>query len=342
MTAITGMVDATHASVPDVPDTVVKVALYVTGTPDVQCTTADRDKFRHSAVVTIDQSPDGAWFGAGRADVFDVEPRAGTDAAAEAKAARRQASVSAVKQRQAGGFDSTIYVDQSSLPDLRARLAADKDVRLNKVAFWVADWSLNEHEAADQLGNDIVAIQWASPLSNPDTLVPGSHLTLAQANVDLSVTLASWYPRPDVKPAPVPRVKHHRVRKVVKRARRTVKKQPVKTATGTAGALIAAVELVFKHIGIHLTATEAHSIVTAIPAIAALISALAARPVVHSVIQGALMTVGAAAATFGAGATPAQTATYLPLASVILGYLTAHDVTPVAKEIQPAAEPAAG
>jgi hypothetical protein len=61
----------------------------------------------------------------------------------------------------------------------------------------VADWSLSEAEAAKILTTSgdypVVAVQWASPTSNPNTLVPGSHLTLSEANVDLSITVASWF-----------------------------------------------------------------------------------------------------------------------------------------------------
>lgn len=42
-------------------------------------------------------------------------------------------------------------------------------------------------------GHKIVAVQWASPSSNPDTPLPRSSLTLRQANCDLSVTLDYWH-----------------------------------------------------------------------------------------------------------------------------------------------------
>jgi hypothetical protein len=65
------------------------------------------------------------------------------------------------------------------------------------VDLWVANWSLSEAEAARLLTTSgdypVVAVQWASPTSNPNTPVPGSTRTLAEANVDLSVTVASWF-----------------------------------------------------------------------------------------------------------------------------------------------------
>ena len=40
------------------------------------------------------------------------------------------------------------------------------------------------------------AVHWASPTSNPGTIVPGGTLTLAQAQVDLSVAEDAWHPAP--------------------------------------------------------------------------------------------------------------------------------------------------
>ena len=38
-----------------------------------------------------------------------------------------------------------------------------------------------------------MAVQWASPTSNPNTIVPGGTQTLADANIDISVTIPSWF-----------------------------------------------------------------------------------------------------------------------------------------------------
>ena len=89
---------------------------------------------------------------------------------------------------------STVYVDQADLAGVQAAVAT---ADLTRVQYWLADWSLNEAEAEARLqpnlDGGIVAVQWASPSSNPRTLVPGSSLTLAEANVDLSVTVYGWY-----------------------------------------------------------------------------------------------------------------------------------------------------
>jgi hypothetical protein len=52
-----------------------------------------------------------------------------------------------------------------------------------------------------------VGVQWASPSSNPNTVLPGpSGKTLREANVDLSVVDAGWVPSGMGKaPAPAPK-----------------------------------------------------------------------------------------------------------------------------------------
>jgi hypothetical protein len=66
------------------------------------------------------------------------------------------------------------------------------------VRLWLADWSLSRAQADNLLGtrlhgHKVVAVQWASPSSNPNTPLPRSSLTLRQANCDLSVTLDYWH-----------------------------------------------------------------------------------------------------------------------------------------------------
>jgi hypothetical protein len=94
------------------------------------------------------------------------------------------------KEREAKGWYSFIYISQANLSAVEEAVSK---AGLKKVQYWVANWNLSEAEATAQLGGDIVAIQWASPSSNPTTLMPGSDKTLADANVDLSVTIPSWF-----------------------------------------------------------------------------------------------------------------------------------------------------
>jgi hypothetical protein len=87
-------------------------------------------------------------------------------------------------QRSSGEHGRSGTVSTRAIPAWSAR----------HVRLWLADWSLSRAQAARLLGtrldgHKIVAVQWASPASNPDTPLPRSSLTLEQANCDLSVTL---------------------------------------------------------------------------------------------------------------------------------------------------------
>ncbi len=72
--------------------------------------------------------------------------------------------------------------------------------------FWVANWNLSEAQALDYLAvhHDVVAVQWASPTSNPNMVVPGSNgQTIKGLNVDLSVGRKDfWLPAPHPVPKP--------------------------------------------------------------------------------------------------------------------------------------------
>jgi hypothetical protein len=130
-------------------------------------------------VVRIDQANNTGM--ARNARVKDVESRAGTIADA----------VTIAKARHSAGLPFTIYIQDSNLAACRTAMTT-AGVPNHYVTYWVANWNLTEAEAEARLGGDIVAVQWASPSSNPRTPLPGSSLTLAQANADLSITLRSW------------------------------------------------------------------------------------------------------------------------------------------------------
>lgn len=72
---------------------------------------------------------------------------------------------------------------------------AECDAAMHRAGFsdqlyWVANWGDNQSSAASKLGGRVVGRQWAAPDSNPNTILPGTNLTLKQANADLSV----WTP----------------------------------------------------------------------------------------------------------------------------------------------------
>jgi hypothetical protein len=175
------MIDAMHYFADRIPQGTPVVAGYATGSPEVQWTAQDWDRFPDSGHLRIDQSPALAAWAAGEADVADVEQDAGTLAAA----------LAGVQARKERGWLSWIYASLGQLPGIRQAVAAAG--LAGSVQYWVADWSLDEAEAAAALTGDVVAIQWASPASNPATVVPGGSQTLSEANVDLSVTIPGWF-----------------------------------------------------------------------------------------------------------------------------------------------------
>jgi len=194
MTATEVMIDAIRVNAHNIPSGTPKVAGYVTGTGVVPWTAAQWDLFPRSAKVRIDQSPSLAVFAAGHADVADVESLAGTVGS----------FVNAVRDRIAAGVRwSTIYGTDSTLAAAASELAAagPHGWYYGHVDCWLANWDLNEAEAAALIGQLVHgltcrAVQWASPTSNPGTIVPGGKLNLTQAQVDLSVAEATWHPAP--------------------------------------------------------------------------------------------------------------------------------------------------
>jgi hypothetical protein len=182
--ATTIMIDTIHADVGNIPVSTPKVAGYITGTADIRWTTADWDRFPNSGKVRINQDGSTDVSEAGIANVADYEAGAFTEAQV----------LEWVKLRKHSDLACAIYVAASSRAALTSAL---KEAGHTGVDLWVADWSLSEAEAAELLTTSgdypVVAVQWASPASNPNTLVPGGSKTLAEANVDLSITVASWF-----------------------------------------------------------------------------------------------------------------------------------------------------
>lgn len=179
-------VDTIHANVGKLPGNLIAVMGYDTGTPDIAWTAEDWARFPLAGKVIVDQSPDLAQFAAGKANVADVERGAATV----------ESFIAAARQREAMKLDSTIYI---SLDPLRDAIGQMIRAGLNThVRYFVADYGFSMNEAIDYLHTHPVAVgvQFASPGSNPHTILPGSTLTLAQAGADLSVKRASWFPAP--------------------------------------------------------------------------------------------------------------------------------------------------
>jgi hypothetical protein len=156
-------------------------AYYATGSDGIAATSDQiaAAKAAGMGVILIDQSPSLSVFAAGNADVADVEPYAGTDSSAD----------NAVAQRQARGEDSTLYVSYDNLAALQAAVTNPKDVY-----YWVANyaWSLQEAEAQLAAHPTWRAVQYGDPSTNPDTLVPGTSVTLLEAQADIDVGDSAW------------------------------------------------------------------------------------------------------------------------------------------------------
>jgi hypothetical protein len=157
------------------------IASYVTGTGGIEATPAQfATVARDCGVFRYDQSPSLAEFASGNADGADIENGAGTIVAA----------VDAAQQREEHNWYSWFYISSGNLAE--ARTAAAK---LSRVRFIVADWNLSQTQAQAFLAanDDVDAVQWASPSSNPNTVCPGTSRTLKQLNVDLNATRAGWF-----------------------------------------------------------------------------------------------------------------------------------------------------
>lgn len=192
--------DATHSAVSNLPANLQRVGGYVTGTSGIKWTAADWNKFPNAGHVRYDQGY--SWPPApGDYDVLDVENMAVTPSEVPA----------AIDARIKAGYKYTwVYATDSYLAAIQAALNNHQP----GVSWWqghvrcvLANWNLNQAEATALLGTTIHgmicdAVQWASPSSNPRTLLPGTNLTLAQANADLNVCSDSFFP-PNT-PAPVP------------------------------------------------------------------------------------------------------------------------------------------
>lgn len=234
MVEVDDMVDTIHADVSHLPPTLRKVLGYVTGTPDIQWTAGDWARFPRAAKVRLSQWPGQAVF---TADGFDIEPGAWTV----------QAAVNGARARRQRGQRTLFYLPRSLWGPARAAVA------IAGLGGWVdygiADWSLSRAQAAELLGGRVVFVQYASPTSNPHTVIPGTRLTLAQANADLSVTLASWHPEPGSR----------RARKIRRRLRRAKPHPKVLAAGGgvSAGTLLAGL---LGHAHVHLTPAEGAAI----------------------------------------------------------------------------------
>lgn len=198
------MVDMTHDAVGKVPAHFDYVGGYCSGLGSVPWDAADWAKYGNARIIRIYQGA-GAFPGIAGFDEIDVETGAVTP----------QQAADLVEQRVNAGITWTgIYGSDAAIAETSTLIQA-KGVRVwnGHVYCRVANWNLDEVEASKLVGTYIhgmtcVGVQWASPSSNPNTILPGTSLTLAQANVDLSVVDVNWIPSggfsPPAPPPPPP------------------------------------------------------------------------------------------------------------------------------------------
>lgn len=199
MTAIplATMLDATVSNARNIPRTTAKVGGYVTG-PGVAWDAQTWTLFPSSGKVRIEQDPPAAV--PLHSDVLDVERGAATPDDVPGY----------VLTRVSAGIDwSTIYGSPDVLGSVADELrAAGYSHFLGHVDAWLADWNLSEQQAAALIGTQVHgltvrAVQWGSPTSKPNVVVPGSDRTLSAALVDISVAEAAWHaPAPLAPPRP--------------------------------------------------------------------------------------------------------------------------------------------
>lgn len=202
MTTTIPMADTIGIDLKNIPADFPKVAYYVTGGGSVQAPQDEVDRFKTSGHLRIDQSPALQAYAVGKADIADVEPGAGTTIA----------FIAATKKRIMAGMNGNLYVDKADLEE-NVTAILNAGIELDRVIFWVADWDLDRAQAAERCGShpytmggktvtlNVGGVQWASPKSNPTTILPGTSLTLKIANVDLSETVAGWFTYSPPKPA---------------------------------------------------------------------------------------------------------------------------------------------
>ncbi len=203
VTTTTG-VDMTHDAVPNVPNDYGYVFGYCSGLGGVPWNGADWAKYNGRRVCRTYQGA-GTFPGIDGFDEIDVESGAVTP----------QQAADLVEQRvKAGHTWTTIYGSDGALQQVSELIQAKgHDIWNGHVNCRLADWNLNATQASAKVGQYVhgmscVAVQWASPTSNPHTILPGTSLTLSQANVDLNEVDANWIPSggftPVNPPAPVP------------------------------------------------------------------------------------------------------------------------------------------
>ena len=154
-------------------------------TRNFAATPQQRALFKH--YFGIDQAPTSALFGG--AVIKDAEP-----------GAAHNDNIIALARAGAKFVAYTFMANYGAL-----RRAVDATGNGGNVHWFIADWTASESRALQLLDSDprIVAVQWTSPTFGGNIRVPGTHSSVRQLNVDLSVgRLDFWLPQT---PPPAPK-----------------------------------------------------------------------------------------------------------------------------------------
>lgn len=181
-------VDTIHDNVNKVPADAIAVMGYDTGSPGIDWTPENWNRFPTASKVIVDQSPGLSQFRLGKAHVADVERGAATV----------ETFISAARERLHLGVNAgVLYISYGSWHDAAIKLDIS-GLGGGRVRFFLADysWSMTESISFLDKNSSVVGVQFASPQSNPHTDLPGTGLTLSEANCDLSVKRANWIPAP--------------------------------------------------------------------------------------------------------------------------------------------------
>ena len=197
--------DFTHDAVnnvnPNGPFT--HIAGYVSGTSNIMWTAADWARFPNKIKLRIEQGYGGVPADVESYDILDIERGAWTP----------QSAADEVERRVNAGIEwTTLYAGDADLATTASLIKAKGDrIWIGHVDCILANWNDNQSEAGNTVGTFVHGmtcrgVQYASPTSNPDTILPGSAMTLAQANVDLNAIQLGWQPssKPVAPPTPVP------------------------------------------------------------------------------------------------------------------------------------------
>jgi hypothetical protein len=182
--------------VPKVSGTII--FLYATGSSYIEATAALIASFRAAGVGVglLDQTQSLSVFAAGMADVADVENGAGTITEA----------IAAIKQREAHGWQSTIYISYDNLASAKAEIES-AGCNMSLVFFGVANynWSIDEAETLLSQNPDWFYVQYGDNVSNADTEVYGTKTTAGEASCDVDVGVPAFINQFLTKPPPPPR-----------------------------------------------------------------------------------------------------------------------------------------